>query len=191
MPQQERAARRVDALLKAAAEVLAERGLEVATMTEIAERAGASIGAVYQYFPNKDALMNALRTRYGDEMDERWSALSAAAEGMTVPDLVDRLFELMIDLMARRPAYIPLMSISPNFKRDAASRNRLRERFAELFRRYKPALSAEDGFRVAEVTLQVVKSMQALYAPAKPKERRLLIAEYKTVVSSYLLERLG
>ncbi|HXZ07812.1 MAG TPA: TetR/AcrR family transcriptional regulator [Paraburkholderia sp.] len=191
VPQQERAARRVDELLEAAGAVIAERGFEAATMTEIAERAGASIGSVYQYFPNKDALVHALRTRYGNEMDARWSALSAASEGLAVPALVDRLFSLMVELMAKRPAYIPLLSVSLNFRRDEASRNRLRERFSELFRRYNPDLSGEEAYRIAEVTLQVVKSLNALYAAAKPKERKLLVAEYKTVVSSYLLARLG
>jgi len=191
VPQQERAARRVDELLEAAGAVIAERGFEAATMTEIAGRAGASIGSVYQYFPNKDALVHALRTRYGNEMDARWSELSAASEGLEVPELVDRLFSLMVDLMAKRPAYIPLLSVSLNFRRDEASRNRLRERFAELFRRYNPGLSGEEAYRIAEVTLQVVKSLNALYAVAKPRERKLLIAEYKTVVSSYLLARLG
>jgi hypothetical protein len=52
-------------------------------------------------------------------------------------------------------------------------------------------LSGEDAYRIAEVTLQVVKSLNALYAGARPKERKLLIAEYKTVVSAYLLARLG
>src|SRR5258706_7998022 len=123
VPQQERAARRVDALLEAAGAVIVERGFEAATMTEIAARAGASIGAVYQYFPNKDALVLALRTRYGDEMDARWSALSAASEGMSVPELVDGLFGMMVEFMATHPAYIPLLSVSLNFRRDAAVRN--------------------------------------------------------------------
>jgi AcrR family transcriptional regulator len=191
VPQQERAARRVDALLEAAGAVIAERGFDAATMTAIAERAGASIGAVYQYFPNKEALVFALRTRYANEMEERWTALSVAAEGMTVPELVGSLFEMMAAFMATRPAYIPLLSVSLNFKRDAAARNRLRARFAELFQRYQPALSGDEAFRIAEVTLQVVKSMNPLYAVARPKERTLLLVEYKQVVASYLESRLA
>jgi AcrR family transcriptional regulator len=191
VPQQQRAARRVDALLDAAAETIAERGFEAATMTEIAERAGASIGAVYQYFPNKSALVFALRTRYGDEMDAQWSALSAAAANLTVQQFVDRLLALLVEFMAAHPAYLPLLSISLNFKRDAAVRNRLRKRFALLFQRYAPALSGDDAFRAAEVVLQVVKSLSALYGPAKPKERRALLDEYRTVLAAYLAARLG
>ncbi|MEX3930794.1 TetR family transcriptional regulator [Paraburkholderia phymatum] len=190
VPQQERAAKRVDALLDAAGEVIAERGFEAATMTAIAERAGTSIGAVYQYFPNKHALVLALRTRYGNEMDAQWSALGEAAQAWSVDELVERLFALMVEFMAARPAYLPLLSVSLNFRRDAAARNRLRGKFAELFQRYSPALPDDDAFRVAEVTLQVVKSLSPLYAAAKPKERKPLVDEYKTVVSSYLAARL-
>jgi AcrR family transcriptional regulator len=191
VPQQERAARRVEAFLDAAAETIAERGFEAATMTEIAERAGASIGSVYQYFPNKDALVFALRTRYGDTMDAQWSALTASAEGLAVADLVERLFALLVAFMNTHPAYLPLLSVSLNFKRDAAARNRLRKRFAQLFQRYQPALPGDDAFRIAEVTLQVVKSMNPLYIAAKPKERAALIGEYKAVLTSYLSERLA
>ncbi|MFC0575179.1 TetR/AcrR family transcriptional regulator [Paraburkholderia solisilvae] len=191
VPQQPRAARRVEELLDAAAATIAQRGFEAATMTEIAERAGASIGAIYQYFPNKDALVFALRTRYGDTMDARWSALTASADGLMVPQLVERIFALLVEFMKTHPAYLPLLSVSLNFRRDAAVRNRLRKRFAELFQRYQPALSGDEAFRVAEVTLQVVKSMSALYVPAKPKERAALVGEYKAVLSAYLGARLA
>jgi AcrR family transcriptional regulator len=51
---------------------LTEVGYEAATMTEIANRAGASIGTVYQYFPNKEALVQALRNQHFAEMIHRW-----------------------------------------------------------------------------------------------------------------------
>ncbi|CAG4915671.1 TetR/AcrR family transcriptional regulator [Paraburkholderia saeva] len=191
VPQQERAARRVDALLEAAGAAIAERGFEAVTMTEIAERAGASIGALYQYFPNKDALVFALRTRYAGEMEARWTALSVAAEEWTVPELVDGLFDMMTSFMTTHPAYFPLLSVSLNFRRDAAARDRLRRSFAELFQRYQPALSDDEAFRIAEVTLQVVKSMNPLYAVAKAKERKRLLVEYRAVVASYLGARLA
>jgi hypothetical protein len=60
-PQLERGERRVVQLLETAAVVLAESGYEAATMTEVANRAGASIGTVYQYFPNKEALVQATK----------------------------------------------------------------------------------------------------------------------------------
>lgn len=49
-----------DAILDAAEQVIAERGLERAAMSEIAGRAGVAVGTVYNYFPDKDGLVTAL-----------------------------------------------------------------------------------------------------------------------------------
>lgn len=53
-------------LLDAAAQVFAEHGYAAATTNRIAERAGVSIGSLYQYFPNKDAILHALMDAHVD-----------------------------------------------------------------------------------------------------------------------------
>jgi AcrR family transcriptional regulator len=190
VPQQERGERRVAALLEAAASVIAEVGYDAATMTEIAERAGASIGAVYQYFPNKEAVVRALRAQYGDEMEARWTPLAEEAAALSIRQLVDRIFDLLLEFIESRPAYLPLLSAPASYKRDPAARNRLREHFASLFRIKRPELSPEDAFLIANVTLQVVKSMNPLYAEAKPQERQEFVQEFKLVLTAYLSSRL-
>ncbi|WP_240702484.1 TetR/AcrR family transcriptional regulator [Trinickia terrae] len=191
VPQRAHGERRVASLLDVAAAVFAERGYDAATMTEVAERAGVSIGAVYQYFPNKQALAHALRVQYANEMDASWSTLETAAEGLSVAELVERIFDLLIEFMQAHPAYIPLLSAPVAYARDPAARDRLRERFAKVFRQHHPALSAEEAKRIANVTLQVVKGLNPLYADAKPRERRELVAEFKKVVTAYLSTRLA
>lgn len=62
-PGQSRAARTVDLILDAAADVLDRQGLEGYNTNFIAERAGVSIGSLYQYFPSKDAITAALIER--------------------------------------------------------------------------------------------------------------------------------
>jgi AcrR family transcriptional regulator len=64
----------VEAILDAAAEILAERGLGGLTTNHLAERAGVSIGSLYHYFPNKEAIIAALAKR----MEERAAELLAA-----------------------------------------------------------------------------------------------------------------
>jgi AcrR family transcriptional regulator len=191
IPQQERAERRLQDILTAAGAVIAERGLDAATMTEIAARAGTSIGAVYQYFPNKEALAVALRTEYGMRMDERWSLLAEDARTASTHDLAARLIDLMIGFIGDHPAYIALFEASVPSGRSADDRNRLRQRFADLFAHRRPDLSAADARLIAEVLLQIVKGLAPLYMAAKPKERRLLVDEYKTVVTAYLGERVN
>lgn len=63
-PQQERSRRRVAALLDAAAEEFAERGFTAATTTGVAARAGVPIGSLYQWFPDKEALLYGLADRH-------------------------------------------------------------------------------------------------------------------------------
>jgi AcrR family transcriptional regulator len=190
VPQQDRGERRVAEVLEAAAAVIAEAGYEAATMTEMAERAGASIGALYQYFPNKEAIARALRQRYGDEMRARWTPLAAEGAKLSISELVDRIFDVMIDFMENRPAYIPLLSAPRSYKRDPAPGIRLREHFAALFREKQPELTKEAAFRIANVALQVVKGMNPLYAEAKAAEREEIVREFKLLLTSYLSSRL-
>jgi AcrR family transcriptional regulator len=62
-PRQQRATQTVDAILEAAAQILQSDGDERLTTNHIAERAGCSIGTLYQYFPDKDAIIAAIAER--------------------------------------------------------------------------------------------------------------------------------
>ncbi|GAC89152.1 transcriptional regulator TetR [Gluconobacter thailandicus F149-1 = NBRC 100600] len=61
-PQQARAIRLVDAVLEAALQVLATEGAQRFTTERVAERAGVSVGSLYQYFPNKAAILFRLQS---------------------------------------------------------------------------------------------------------------------------------
>lgn len=69
-PRQARSKATVDAILEATARVLVKRGYDKATTNRIADAAGVSIGSLYQYYPNKQALVAALIDRHLDEMLE-------------------------------------------------------------------------------------------------------------------------
>ncbi len=78
-PRQERSRRTVERILDAAAHVFHEQGYTAATTNDIADEAEVSIGSLYQYFPNKDALLVALTQRH----------IASATAGLT--DLLGRL----------------------------------------------------------------------------------------------------
>lgn len=59
-PRQERSRQTVEAILAATAHILAAKGYEQASTNAIADRAGVSIGSLYQYFPNKESLVTAV-----------------------------------------------------------------------------------------------------------------------------------
>ena len=84
-PQQDRSRATVDAILEAAAEILAQQGPTGATTNRIAERAGVSVGSVYQYFANKKALYRALGDRF------------TASLRRTVGDLAPRMVTLPVE----------------------------------------------------------------------------------------------
>ena len=73
-PVQARSAARLEALLDAAASIVDEIGFERLTTAMVAERAGASIGTVYRYFPDRIALLQALGARNFDRVIERVGA---------------------------------------------------------------------------------------------------------------------
>ncbi|MEQ1755849.1 MAG: TetR/AcrR family transcriptional regulator [Micropepsaceae bacterium] len=77
-PEQDRSRATVGTILQAAAHVLVKRGYEAFTTNRVAEKAGVSIGSLYQYFPNKDALLVALMKRHVMEIEN------------TVVEMVDR-----------------------------------------------------------------------------------------------------
>ena len=60
LPAQARSRARFDQILAAAGELIGERGLEPVTLTDIAERAGMPLTAVYRYFPNKQSVLREL-----------------------------------------------------------------------------------------------------------------------------------
>lgn len=81
IPRQARAAETVAAILEAAAQILEAGGLAAFTTNAVAERAGVSIGTLYQYFVDKNALLLALaRQEMGTALAEVGRALSGGDE---------------------------------------------------------------------------------------------------------------
>ncbi|MEG2032491.1 MAG: helix-turn-helix domain-containing protein, partial [Janthinobacterium sp.] len=146
-PQQQRGTLRMQTMLEAAAALIGEVGYDAATMTAIAARSASSIGAVYQYFPNKDAIVRALRAQYGDEMERLWDGLIAQADRLSVLALSERIIDLMVGFAIERPAYFAVLNASLNYRRDADARQRLRERFGRAFQQKQPALTDEQALR--------------------------------------------
>jgi len=91
-PTQERSRRRVEAMLQAAAAQIAEHGVDRLSMSRVAADAGVPIGSLYQFFPDRDALLARLMARYLDRLDrdiaERYRGVTtiedfvAASEGL-------------------------------------------------------------------------------------------------------------
>lgn len=90
-PQQARSAELVTAILEAAIQVLIKEGAQRFTTARVAERAGVSVGSVYQYFPNKVSILFRLQT---DEWKQTTELLSRILEDAGLPPL-ERLRKLV------------------------------------------------------------------------------------------------
>jgi AcrR family transcriptional regulator len=123
-PRQSRARATVDAILFAAAHILKIEGFAHATTNRIAEKAGVSVGSLYQYFPNKEAIVAALRERYQDWFDELVRAEIERGRGLPLREGVRQAMERIIALNALDPALHGKLS-SPVINHDREATQRL------------------------------------------------------------------
>jgi len=189
IPRQKRGQRRVAALIAAAAEEFAASGYDAATMSAIARRAGAPIGSLYQFFPNKESLARALRTQYSEEYEKLYAPLEAKAPGMNLAELVEGLVELMIGFARRHPAFLTLLD-APSTTRLPAARERHRQWTARLLMAYQPLLTLERAGSIAIVVMQINRAMLGLYAQSALGQRAWVVEEANAVLMAYLKERL-
>ena len=103
-PRQVRARQRVDAMIDAAAQEIAERGLVETTTNHIAKRAGVSIGSLYQYFEDKDDLVTMLVRRLSAEIAAAAQATLAASIDADVRTVVRELLRTALEMVDERPA---------------------------------------------------------------------------------------
>src|ERR1700761_725008 len=185
-PQQERSTRRLAGFLDAAAELFAEAGYEAATMTAVAERSGSSIGALYNYFPDKQSIAFTLVNQYSQELETHWKPLMEQAKVLTHAEFANRFIERITQFVQPRPAYVSLLAAPIRFRRDPATRKASRIAIANAFQAKNPSLSKEQALLAANVTLQIVRGMMTLYGEADSKGKVLVVAEFKKLLTSYL-----
>jgi AcrR family transcriptional regulator len=101
-PVQRRAAVTVGAISEATIQVLLKQGLNRLTTTRVAERAGVSVGTLYQYYPNKESLLFAV---LADHLDHVTAAVEAACERarhQPLSDMVKAVVEAFVDAKMER-----------------------------------------------------------------------------------------
>lgn len=101
---QARSADTIEVILEAAARVLEARGLSGYNTNAIAERAGVSIGSLYQYFPNKHAITRALIERFEREMLGACRTAAHAAHGLPLAEATALLVGVVVHQHGARPA---------------------------------------------------------------------------------------
>jgi AcrR family transcriptional regulator len=102
-PRQQRAKATVETILDASARILVKRGFDGFTTNEVAHAAGVSIGSLYQYFPNKEALVSALIEKHVEEMSAALQSEIARMATAPMPEAVRAVIEMTIKAHAVEP----------------------------------------------------------------------------------------
>jgi AcrR family transcriptional regulator len=185
-PQQDRSARRLAGFLQAAAELFAAVGYEATTMQAIAERSDSSIGALYNYFPDKESVAATLRQQYSEDLQSRVKSLMVESSNLSAVRFAESFIDCITDFVQDRPAWLNLVAAPISLHRAKSARNALRSTIADAFRSKNPFLSPERALLAANVAVQIVKGMRTLWRETEAKSRDLVAAEFRKVLTSYL-----
>src|ERR1700722_15668504 len=101
-PLQARAAVTVEAICEATIQVLLSHGADRLTTTRVADRAGVSVGTLYQYYPNKQSLLFAVLE---DHMNKVAAAVEAACEracNQPLSEMIKQVIEVFVDVKMER-----------------------------------------------------------------------------------------
>ena len=158
-------------------------------MSGIAQRAGACIGSLYQFFPNKEAIAVALRAQYREELEMLWASLEQA-ELLTVDALATQLIGEEIAFLKEHPAFRELLAL-PKAGHVQSIREVLRQRLARILHSCAPHLSKSQAGLYATVALQFLRGLNELYTEASGRSaKRHLVHEFELALSCYLQSQL-
>jgi len=191
-PQQARSQHRVDLILDTAADLVAEAGYEALTTNAIADRAGISIGSLYRYFPDKDAILRGLVERYLAQLQSLYDEVfTEDAVYLPLPVLLDRLLDPMIAFHCQCPSFKQILLGSDVSADIAAASLALEKETTERIKGFlqlkAPDLDEERAYLLATVSKATVKTLFSLLPPDANEEFRAQVsAEVKRMLLAYL-----
>jgi AcrR family transcriptional regulator len=195
-PQQKRSQERVERILDAAAIVFDEVGFEAATTHDIAARANTAVGSLYQFFPDKLAIFNALELRHVDRVYLMWEKLERP-EIIQLPfvDFIHTLVSLVEQLFTNPISRIVFVRffISPKiFKNIDASFTQEAIQFtAQLFRMRNPALTEQRSQLLAEVAVNSSNTLILIALRTNKAHSQEIITEIENLLKAYLEADIG
>lgn len=188
-PVQARSGVTVDAILEAAAHILESEGLDGYTTNAIAKRAGVSIGSLYQYFPNKDAVTAALVLRDSADMASRLEGVLVAFGGRPLADAIDALIEETVCHQLDRPVLARLMDIEEHRLGRDPQLEEARDRIVAVVRGVLTRSNLPLPFDLETTTMDLFSIAHGISDSAGMRgetDRDLLKARIRHAVLSYL-----
>ncbi len=190
---QERAQLTVEAILEAASQVFERYGYAHATTNRIAERAGVSIGSLYQYFPNKDAILVALARRH---LSDGMAVLGPQVQRLGGDEPWEDVLPGIVDAMVQMHAVAPMLHrcLFEETRLPKAVRDELEALEDALIEITASAIAADPSIDRADVQLAaaiVVNAIEGLthrlvLHPQAGADRERVAGEITTLVRAYL-----
>jgi AcrR family transcriptional regulator len=178
----------VAALLSTASDCFVEKGFDATTMTEIAARAGASIGSLYQFFPTKEALAEALITSHANGLNEHMEQLVAQTSGWTTEELAARLLRTFADYRKQHPSFVALVEVAGSLPSmlGRTIRQRMRDYLSQILAIHAPGIPAGELRPAAMVVQQFMKAAVALDGEQPATLRKAAQNQLQQALSLYL-----
>ena len=189
-PKQQRSRGRVEEILAAAKRLIGQKGIDAVRMREIATLAGGPISSVYQYFPNKSAIIATLFQQWAEEIE---GAVGARAAEVAEVEGLKRAASDMLDYFHERlrgdPAILDLINAVQADKAlmnlDVESTRRQAASFCEAGRPFVPESRFEDFSRVAFLMFQLTSGAVRLALSGDPGQDGV-IEDYKTIINGQI-----
>ena len=190
-PQQARSKRKVNRILDVAERMFVEEGYNSATTNVIAKRAKVSIGSLYQFFPDKSAILQALTTRYRELLQQRISALNCEALDWTLSAYAKALVSVTKQFFDEHPGYhavfMSAQGAVPEIETiEEATDALLVEDLAAFLKTYRPGLSDARYTVIAFILVKTIGTLIWLSLEQAPNFQQNLVAETEQLVLSYL-----
>lgn len=189
-PQQARSRARVRRLLEAADRVLGTEGFVGLTMRRLADEAVVPVGTIYQFFPDKAAVVDALARRYIAEFEEMIGALVEAAERERWDDVVETVVGGAIAMYRSHPGYLAIWTgrhLSPELQRaDDANNAAIAAGLRRILVAQCGLTDDEDLARACRVAVHTTDALLQLAFREDPRGDDAILAEARRLQTLYL-----
>lgn len=198
-PQQQRSREMVERILAAGRTVVLRDGYDAASTNRIAAEAGVSPGSLYQYFPNKDAVLNAIVGRYSDDVADRITAALADRFELneTGPEMVRATLEALLDALGENAELLRIVADELPRSENLARAEALEERVTGLISAYLAARPPELRSDLAPTTaawilVRAIENLSVRYVLDRPPiDRTTFVSELELLVAGYLIASEG
>ncbi|WP_199430697.1 TetR/AcrR family transcriptional regulator [Qaidamihabitans albus] len=193
-PVQQRSAQRVERMLDAAAELLDEVGYESLTTTLIAKRAGVAVGSLYQFFPDKRAVVQALTQRNLERFMAGVGERLGGIDHQHWWDVVDSLLDIYLRMHREVPGFSKVHFgdvVDVRLLDDRRDNNRVIADSLTSLITSRLDLSAEQVALPITIAVQAADGLLNLAFRRNPQGDPDVVAETKYLIKGYLASRLG